>query len=85
MTAAARSFWPSVAGSLENLSPAPFGREPSGRSTARAAAATASAVNEPPATPGSTALKRAQAAENPEMPSSVGPGPALAVSGPEIV
>ena len=32
MTAAARSFWPSRAGSVENRIPAPFGSEPSGRS-----------------------------------------------------
>ena len=43
ITAAARSFWPRLAGSVEKRSPAPFGSEPSGRSIARAASATAAA------------------------------------------
>ena len=39
MTADARRFWPSVAGSEENRMPAPLGSDPTGRSTPRAAVA----------------------------------------------
>ena len=60
MTAAARSFWPSVAGSLEKRSPAPFGSAPVGRSTERAAAAIAGVAEPARIAAGRTSWKSAQ-------------------------
>src|SRR5437773_5813315 len=78
MTAAARSFWPRVAGSDEKRRPAPFGSDPCGRSIVRAAAATADASNAASPAPepavvvatGSTRRNSAQAAEYPASASS---------------
>ncbi len=82
MTAAARRFWPSVSLSPEKRRPAPFGRLPDGRSTARAASAIAGASS--PAARGRTTWNSAQPAVKPEMPSSVGPFHGRVAGGPEI-
>ena len=77
MTAVARVFWPSVAASVENRTPAPLASEPAGMSSCLAALAIVPAFRAGPlAAAGSTSRKRTQAAENPERPSSVGPAPA---------
>src|SRR5678816_2320990 len=84
MTAAARSFCPRVAGSLEKRRPAPLGSAPAGRSRARAALAT-DAASRPPAAFAAARVswKSAQAAENPARASSF--ASAVGESGHEIV
>src|SRR5712671_1744292 len=84
MTAAARSFWPSVAGSVEKRRPAPLGSAPTGRSRVRAAVAIDAASSPPAAFAAvSVSWNSAQAAENPARASSF--ASAVGESGPEIV